>query len=280
MASTAATGRRGAHASSRLAPTLRGRHQVAADYTLASALVTRIPNLPRLVRGAGTAAAHDAALVRATRTLGREAGHVVTDHRTSWVRRLATPSGDVFVKVYEYGTWASRLRDLARRTGPWARSRAAAEYDALVWLRAHGLPAPDPLWVAEERTCGFLRRAVLVTAAFAGEPCNLLLPTLAPTDRSELARAIGTLVARLHASGFRDRNLDLRNLLARRDADGEWQIAKIDSPRHRLCRAGSTDDAAARADWARLLPQLAHFGVDAEARAAAATAGAGSLRPA
>ena len=234
--------------------------------------MTRIPNLPRLVRGADAVSAQDETLVRTTLTLGRDQGLPVTDHRTSWVRRLAAPRGTVFVKVYEYSSWASRLRNLARRTGPWARSRAAAEFDALIWLRAHGLPAPAPLWVGEQRACGFLRRAVLVTAAFDGEPCDALLPTLAPPDRSALARAIGTLVARLHTLGFRDRNLDLRNLLARRTDDGVWQVAKIDSPRHRLRRAGSTDDPAARADWARLLPQLARFGVDADALVAAATA--------
>lgn len=83
-----------------------------------------------------------------------------------------------------------------------------------------------------------------------------------------VAAAIGELVGRLHHLGFRDRNLDLRNLLVQRTAEG-WQIAKIDSPRWRLVRPGARIDAATRADWLRLGPQLAAFGVLEAARAAA-----------
>ncbi len=203
--------------------------------------------------------------------LGRDAGRVVTDHRTSWVREVHIGDRDYFVKVYEYLSWTSRLRDFAHRTGPWARSRAAAEFDALAWLRHNGLPAPAPILVGETRRCGFLVRAVLVTEAFDGESVDALLPRLDAADRSRLAAAIGDLIGRLHRLGFRDGNLDLRNLLARRvDAD-TWVVAKIDSPRHRLLAPGR-DDRWARADWDRLLPQLAHHGLDSAARAAASAA--------
>jgi len=48
-------------------------------------------------------------------------------------------------------------------------------------------------------------------------------------------------------------------------SDGE-QIAKIDSPRHVLVRPGAREDRLSRADWARLLPQLAKFGLEQAAR--------------
>jgi hypothetical protein len=159
------------------------------------------------------------------------------------------------------------LRGALKRTGPGTRSRAAREFDALQWLLAHGLPGPEPLAVLEERRFGFLVRATLVTTAFAGEPTDELMQRLPVADREQLAVAIGRFVRKLHGLGFRDRNLDLRNLLGQRMSGG-WSIAKLDSPRHVLRAPGNELDALARADWARLLPQLERFGLGEIARAA------------
>lgn len=164
----------------------------------------------------------------------------------------------------------SRLRSAVRRTGPGTQSRAAREFDALQWMRAHRLPGPEPLAVLEVRRLGFLVRATLVTTAFPGEPSDELMLRLEPADRERLALAMGRFVRKLHGLGFRDRNLDLRNLLAQR-VSGGWSIAKIDSPRHVLKAPGSDLDALARADWARLLPQLERFGLAETARAATAS---------
>lgn len=202
---------------------------------------------------------------------GREHGEPITNHRSSWVRRIRGDGQLVFVKTYEYRTWASRLRNLARWTGPLGTSRAAREFDALQWLADHDLPAPLPLAVLEWRRAGFLVRATLVTAAFPGEAASTLLPRLHADRQAELAAGIGAFVGRLHRLGFRDRNLDLRNLIAH-EHGGAFVIAKIDSPRHVLRPPGPGDDALARADWARLSPQLAAFGVAEIARRAAAAA--------
>lgn len=240
---------------------------MAVDYTLAETVSTRIPKSPRLVRGAPQLSVWPEWLPPMVVVGSREAGSPVTEGRSSWVRRLTTAGGDVFVKTYEYATWASRFGNLGRWTRPGTTSRAAREFDALTWMRDHGLPAPEPVAVVETRTFRFLQRAVLVTAAFAGEPASRLLPTLEAAGRRTLAMAIGRLVERLHRLGFEDRNLDLRNLLAKPTHHG-WVVAKIDSPRHRLTRAPLTA-ARAAADWARLLPQLEPFGLAAIARDAA-----------
>lgn len=141
----------------------------------------------------------------------------------------------------------------------------------MAWMLAHQLPTAEPIAVFETRRFGLLRRAVLITAACPGTSADALLPTLAPAGQADLARAIGRLVGTLHRLGFRDGNLDLRNLLASRHA-GDWCVAKIDSPRFRLSRPGPVADRWARRDWARLSPQLQQYGLAAEARAAAATA--------
>ena len=199
----------------------------------------------------------------------REVGHVVTDHRTSWVRRLGEGLRSVFVKVYEYRSWAHIARTLGRRTAPWQASRPTREFDALAWLVEHGLPAAEPLAAFEWRRFGFVQKAMLVTGAYPGKPADQVLAALDPLARTEAAAAIGRFVARLHALGFRDGNLDLRNLLLLRDG-AEWTATKIDSPRHRLVRPGPATDRAARADWSRLLPQLESLQVAAAARTAAA----------
>jgi hypothetical protein len=188
-------------------------------------------------------------------------GEAVTDQRSSWVRRLSLSRNTVYVKTYEYASWRDRLRSLWRWTAPWRRSRAARECDAYAWLAEHGFPAPAAFACFERRSAGLLARATLVTAAVPGEPADQLLAMVDEAQRQALGRRIGAFVHRLHALGFRDRNLDLRNLLV----DGD-QIAKIDSPRHVLVRPGAREDRLSRADWARLLPQLAKFGLEQAAR--------------
>lgn len=236
-------------------------HQVSADYTLAERVSTRIPSQPRSERAALDWGEW---LLRLppVGTLGdRRLGEIVVDHRTSWVRRLATSGGTVYVKTYEYSTWASRLRELGRWTGPWARPRAVREFDALEWLRTRVQSGPRPLAALVERRLCYVYRATLLTTAHGDGSAASLLPQLAPAERQRAGLAIVAFVRRVHELGFRDRNLDLRNLLLTRAADG-WQVAKIDSPRHVLQRPGPADDALARADWARLLPQLRALGVD------------------
>lgn len=249
--------------------------QVVADYTFANAVTTRGQNEPRLVCAAPEWSAVAPHLPRAVALAARSSGEPVVDHRTSWVRGFVTPGGYVFVKTYEYKTWASRLRDFAKRTAPWTHSRARREWIALAWLTAAGLQPAAALAVFEHRRLGFLTQATLVTRALPGEPCDRLLPRLHPSERELVAAAIGRFVAALHARGFRDQNLDLRNLVA--DLAGpSCRIAKIDSPRHRHVGAGRRGDRLARADWARLLPQLAAHGVaDAALAAAAQPVGSG-----
>jgi len=186
----------------------------------------------------------------------RQFGEIVTDGRSSWVRKALCPVGEIYVKTYEYSTWVDRLRPTWRSTGPWRRSRAAAEFDALAWMQGHQIPSARPLAVWEQRQCGWLCRAMLLTAAWPGQPLATWLEKLTVAEARPLAAAVGSAVARLHTLGFRDRNLDARNLLAASGPHGDWLVAKIDSPRHFLRQPGPPADRAAAADWRRLLPQI------------------------
>ncbi|MCB9889744.1 MAG: hypothetical protein H6836_09230 [Planctomycetes bacterium] len=185
-------------------------------------------------------------------------GEVVTNHRSSWVRRWSDSAGSMFVKTYEYTTWRDRMRGAGRTT--WlAPSRVAREAKALAWLREHGFGGPQTRAAVEFRVAGWLTRAVLVTDAWPGQSIETLWPTLTPDDRGTLVAAVRALVDRLHLAGFRDRNLDARNLLARRD-EGAWTVVKIDSPRFRLVRPGPATDRRATADLQRLSRSLTDLG--------------------
>lgn len=236
-----------------------GAHQVTTDPNVAAILVTSFPTALHALRTAPAWPGQSAELPPLAELVRRDVGEVAADNRTSFVRRHRSTAGDVFVKVYEYNTWVSRLRSFARRTGPWATPRPVREFDALTWLRAHGFHAPAPLFAGARRCLGFVAQAVLVTAAWPGLPADTVLPTLEAAERNALGRAIRGLLRELHALGFRDRNFDLRNLLVQRADDG-WRIAKIDSPRHRFVRPGAAADRLAAADWKRLETQLAACG--------------------
>ncbi|MFN3241421.1 MAG: lipopolysaccharide kinase InaA family protein [Planctomycetota bacterium] len=163
----------------------------------------------------------------------------------------------LFVKTYDYPGWRDRTGNWGKWTAPWRRSRAARECAAFRWLARHGFPTPGEYACFEWRTLGFVRRASLVTTAVAGTPADRWLAAADEPERRRLAARIGRFVRDLHERGFRDRNLDLRNLIV----DGD-RITKIDSPRHRVVAVGNPDDARAEADWQRLLPQF-----DADLRA-------------
>ena len=190
----------------------------------------------------------------------RSQGSVVTDHRSSWVRKLDTEIGSAYVKTYRYDGWSHHLRNLGQRTAPWSAGRATREFDALTWLRDHALLAPEPLLVLEQRRFGFLQSATLVTVAQPGIDAAALLSTLEASTRSTAIEAITSYVHQLHAAGVRDGNMDLRNLLLHRTATG-FEVAKLDSPRYRIRPPGRADDRWTRADWQRLQPQLAALAV-------------------
>jgi hypothetical protein len=200
-----------------------------------------------------------------------ESGTPVTSSKSSWVRLIQANRIDYFVKTYDYPTIRSRLRGTLRNTGPLRPSRSRREAAALEWFGQHNFPAPAFVGFAEVRRLGWLRRAVLVTQKFPGRDLASLLPTTPPPDRDAIGTCIGTFVRRMHHLGFRDRNLDLRNLLLADDRSS-LAIAKIDSPRHRLVPPGAANDRLARADWTRLLPQLDAFGIAATALRAAGLA--------
>jgi len=127
---------------------------------------------------------------------------LVKRSRARVVLRLALADGsDVFIK------WARRERLR------WQRSGAASEYGNLRRVRAAGIPAVEPLALAE-RNAGLRREALLVTRAAPGAtPVAEALRTLdAPAQQALLAGA-AALARRLHEARLWHRDFHVGNLL-------------------------------------------------------------------
>ena len=232
-------------------------------YTVVKAFASTFPGSTARIHGA----AQLEELAQASGVTGPMAlanpdlGTPITTHRSSWVRRHEIGGKCYFIKTYAYLGRFERLRASLRWTGPHRASRAAREAAALLWMHTNGFAAPQLHGVVENRLIGFVRLAMIATLSWPGRPVDQILTDVAPQEGVALAEEIGRTLARLHLAGFRDGNFDLRNILARQTQEGRWQLAKIDSPKFGTVRAGPARDRRARADWQRLLPQLAVFGL-------------------
>lgn len=184
-------------------------------------------------------------------------GEPIVRHRSSWVVRIRLGAMDCHVKTYVYPGLGDRVRGWFRNT-LLAPSRAEREGRAARWLLARGFAAPQPLVVAERRGFSGLRVAVLATETVAGERLDRWLPTVDGGRQKDVLRALARWIDELHGAGYRDRNLDLRNILLL--AGDPPRFAKVDSPRFVITRS-KRPDALSRADVARLTASLATIGL-------------------
>lgn len=127
--------------------------------------------------------------------------------------------GAIYAKI-----WRARVED------PWRwQSSVAREAQNLSWLIERGFEAPKPvLYKIERDILGRVRFEALLTQAIPASD----LARLAQAERLSIAdlSELGRLVARLHRSGFRHRDLYFRNILKT-----ETGFAFLD------CRKGGTN---------------------------------------
>jgi tRNA A-37 threonylcarbamoyl transferase component Bud32 len=157
-------------------------------------------------------------------------GTTVKRHRTGDVALVAAADAPFGVALYRkrfwYPTRSDRLRGVLRTT--WlAPSRVEREAKNLERLAAWELQPALFLAYGERRRRRFLLDSFLCTRALEARPIDeLLRQERDATRREALLESLARFVARLHARGFVDRDLHLRNFLA---TSGN-EIAKIDSP--------------------------------------------------
>jgi hypothetical protein len=174
-------------------------------------------------------------------------------------RRLRFPSGGgrgYFLKLYFPSEgFTGRLKDLLRDS---KALRALKQGEA---LGRNGFYAPPAIAAGEERSCGLLRRAFLVTAEIEVQPIAALLREqfAPPLDRMRLAkkrawlRKLALETQRLHELGFVHGDLVPSNIFARTERE-EVTFFYMDNDRTRRYPAW-----APRRLWRRNLVQLNHF---------------------
>jgi tRNA A-37 threonylcarbamoyl transferase component Bud32 len=178
----------------------------------------------------------------------------------AWIARVETPLGTVVAKRSSAAGWKRTLVALRART-----PRADRAFHAGRALLAHGLATPAPLAVL-----GRPDDRVLVTRHVEGSgPWELLArscPTAPLPPLPPLMLALAAALARLHAAGFRHRDLKASNVLLTgapdspqvcwTDLDGLRHVGTAE-PRLRardLARLGTSFESAA----ARLAGVRAH----------------------
>lgn len=155
-----------------------------------------------------------------------QAGEVVKDEpETLLCRAPCAAGGWAWWKLY-------RVPPRRRAGTPLIRSRALREWRALWAMRQRGLPTPEPLAFAEDRSGGLLRASLLVTREVSGARDLrewLVHGAASGAVRRRLLEAAGQAARRLHDAGFAHFRLQLRNLLAVKDRLDE-ELVVLDAP--------------------------------------------------
>jgi len=157
-------------------------------------------------------------------------GVVVSESATSEVRRFVDEEegGGYFLKVYRY-PW-HRPRRLITFT--YRRSRTRTEWESLLYLRAHGLPAVQPVAYGSHRVARVVRSCYLLTKeteeAVDGDTW-LSAPRARPP--SQYLDGFADLIRAMHGSEFFHYDLKFRNVLILEAATGEVTFQLLDFPK-------------------------------------------------
>jgi tRNA A-37 threonylcarbamoyl transferase component Bud32 len=194
---------------------------------------------------------------------------------------VAGTCGRFYLKRYAYPGWGASWGLLGRGT-LWGTAPELNEFRALAWLRGHGLPAAKPIAAAARRHAGRLVAHALLTEVVEGA-VDLDRRLHDPADPLRVSRGLrrrflqrlGEVIGRMHALGFRHRDLHARNVLVQAE-DDEVALWLIDCRRGgRGLRQGPHHDLACldrdlrglltRGDRRRLLGAYLAPGGDAKA---------------
>lgn len=142
--------------------------------------------------------------------------------------RVTHAGREYFLKRYNCGGWAYRLKNAFRR------SRARRSWLAVRRFVERQVPTPAPLLCLEERRLRLLGRSFLLFPFIAGEAGSFLdlWPRLTGTQRHECLSRLGEIVGRMHHRGLLHGDLNWRNILAAREGGGlRFYLVDLDGSR-------------------------------------------------
>ncbi|EQD50920.1 Lipopolysaccharide kinase, partial [mine drainage metagenome] len=188
---------------------------------------------------------------------------------------IDSPAGALVLRHFRRGGLLARVRGDRYLWLGTARSRGFREFALLQWMRARGLPVPEPLAARCVRTGWFSARADLLSAELPAAQ------TLAERLRAGALSAadcttVGALLARFHQAGVYHADLNAHNILWSganlylidfdrgrvRKTTSPWQRANLERLQRSLLKV-APDFAADRERFARECWQPLLRGYDA-----------------
>lgn len=186
---------------------------------------------------------------------------------------LETPVGPCVLRHYRRGGLVAPLLGDRYLWNGRNRSRGFAEFGLLAALRARGLPVPVPIAARCVRH-GLYYNADLITRTIENARTLADVITARSFD-SALAREVGALVARFHATGVDHADLNAHNILL---ADGKlwlvdfdrgeirgtgtaWKLANLARLKRSLLKVGACNHDEAKLDreiWSPLMRGYQH----------------------
>jgi len=163
---------------------------------------------------------------------------------------------ELFVKIYRYPDWRSRLRRWLRRSPALHKWEMAAAHEE------RGLPAALHLARGERRQMGFVLEDIVLQEA----PVNYHafdeyfrttfrpeLPGLLPEHKRQMIRDLARLLRKMHDRGIARPELEPRNIMAARQPGGGVALMFVDLPQAQA--AGNPGPLS----FSERLESLAHF---------------------
>jgi tRNA A-37 threonylcarbamoyl transferase component Bud32 len=122
----------------------------------------------------------------------------------------------------------------------WGKPRPLKELEASEFARSRGIPTPEILATAVERSSPlFYKGAIAVREISPSEDLQTVLlrtdqssASGAPVEKGKIAASLGRLIAKMHKAGIYHADLHLKNiLLSGKGADGEIYLLDLDAAR-------------------------------------------------
>lgn len=108
------------------------------------------------------------------------------------------------------------------------QSKARRAFDYAIRLRALGVDTPDPVaYIEENGSCGLFSIGYFVSGYVTDGNLKYLEQTPSAVRR-EIVSGFASLLAGLHRMGFLHGDLNLSNILCRREVDGSYHFCLID----------------------------------------------------